>query len=236
MMLIKNTGIGSICKRIHSMKYSPFLVLFLSLALIFIFSAGVSAQNDDKHLIQARKLFDKKKYDRALEAYQKSFQINPNWKAAYGIGSDYLRKGNYLEAIAYFRKAQELKADEPLIWYSLGYSFGRMNENEQAIAALRKAVELKPNYIDAWYNLGSVLFKAERYKEAVESYQTTVKLNPKDAAAYVYLGVAHSNLNELDKAVESFRKAVKISPDNESYRQNLAALENKIKEQNRKEP
>lgn len=235
-MLIKNAAIGPIFKRFYSMRYSRLLALFLPLALILIFSAAVRAQNDDKYLIQARKLFDKKKYDQALEAYQKSFQINPNWKAAYGIGSDHLRKGNYVEAVAYFRKAQELEADEPMIWYSLGYAFGRMNENESSIAALRKAVELKPNYTDAWYNLGSVLFKAERYKEAVEAYQTAIKLNPKDAEAYVYLGVAYSNLDELDKAVESFRKALKISPDNESYRQNLAGLENKIKERGRKEP
>lgn len=218
------------------MRHSHFLTIAFSLSLILVFSFSVSAQQDDKYLIQAKKLLDKKKYDDALEAYQKSLRTNPNWKAAYGIASDYLRKKNYTEAVVYFRKAQELKKDEPMIWYSLGYSFGGLNENEQALNALQKAVELKPNYTDAWYNLGSILFKLERYKEAVEAYRTTVKLNPKDAEAYAFLGVAYSKLDDYGKAVESFQKAVKLFPDNESYRQNLAGLEIKLKEQGRKAP
>jgi tetratricopeptide (TPR) repeat protein len=218
------------------MRRSYLLTVTFSLFLILAFSCSVSAQNDDKYLIQARKLLDKKKYDEALEAYQKSFQTNPNWKAAYGIGSDFLRKGNYNDAVVYFRKAREIKEDEPMIWYSLGYSFGRMNENEEAVKTLQKAVELKPNYIDAWYNLGSVLFKLERYKEAIEAYQTTVKLNPKDAEAHAFLGVAYSNLNDFGSAVESFQKAVKLAPNNASYRQNLAGLQTKLKEQNQKAP
>lgn len=218
------------------MRRSHFLTAVLSLALIPAFSVPVSAQQDDKYLIQAKKSLDKKKYDDALAAYRKSFESNPNWKAAYGIGSDFLRKGNYAEAVEYFRRARELKEDEPLIWYSLGYSFGRLNDNEQAVGALQKAVELNPKYTDAWYNLGSVLFKSERYKEAVEAYQKTIGLNPKDAEAYAFLGVAYSNLKDFGKAVEAFQKAVKIAPNNESYRQNLAGLEKKLTEQNKKTP
>lgn len=216
------------------MRYSHLLTILFLLFLTLAFSTSVSAQKDDKYLIQARRLFDKKKYDEAVKAYQQSLEINPNWKAAYGIGSDYLRKANFIQANTYFRKALEFKEDEPMIWYSLGYSFGRMNENDQAVTALQKAVELKPNYIDAWYNLGSVLFKAERYEEAIEAYQKTIKLNPKDAEAYAYLGIAYSNLNDFAKAVESFQKALKLSPNNEGYRQNLARLETKLKEQNQR--
>ncbi|MBA2737682.1 MAG: tetratricopeptide repeat protein [Pyrinomonadaceae bacterium] len=218
------------------MKYSFFLTTILLLSLTIVFSTSVLAQKDDKYLIRARKLFDKKKYDEALEAYKKSFQINPNWKAAYGIGSDYLRVENPTEAIVYFRKALQLKEDEPLIWYSLGYSFGKLNENDEAIPALQKAVALKPDYTDAWYNLGSVLFKSGRYKEAVEAYKTTVNLNPKDGEAYAFLGLAYSNTNNFDKAVESFRKAVKIAPNNDGYRQHLTRLETKLKEQGQREP
>ena len=218
------------------MRRSRFLAAVFLLALATVFSASVSAQKDDKYLIQARKLYDKKKYDEAVKAYQQSLETNPNWKAAYGIGTDYLRKANYVQANVYFRKALEFKEDEPMIWYSLGYSFGRSNENEQAISALQKAVKLKPNYIDAWYNLGSILYKAERYQEAVEAYQTTVKLSPKDAEAHAYLGVAYGNLNDFGKAVESFQKALKLSPNNAAYRQNLAGMEAKLEEQKRKNP
>ena len=108
------------------MRYSRFFTTTLLLFLTLTFSTSVLAQKDDKYLIRAKKLSDKKKYDEAVEAYKKSFQINPNWKAAYGIGSDYLRLENPAEAIIYFRKALQLKEDEPLIWYSLGYSL----ENE----------------------------------------------------------------------------------------------------------
>jgi tetratricopeptide (TPR) repeat protein len=218
------------------MRYSRFFTTTLLLFLTLTFSASVLAQKDDKYLIRAKKLTDKKKYDEAVEAYKKSFQLNPNWKAAYGIGSDYLRLENPTEAIIYFRKALELKQDEPLIWYSLGYSFGKLNENDEAIPALQKAVKLKPDYTDAWYNLGSVLFKSGRYQEAVEAYQTTVNLNPKDAEAYAFLGLAYSNLNNSGKAIESFQKALKIAPDNAGYRLNLTNLEIKVKEQGRKEP
>jgi superkiller protein 3 len=218
------------------MRYSRFLTTILLFSLTLIFSTSVLAQKDDKHLIRARKLFDKKKYDEAVEAYKKSFQLNPNWKAAYGIGSDYLRLENPAEAIVYFRKALQLKKDEPMIWYSIGYSFGKMNENDEAVPALQKAVELKPDYTDAWYNLGSVLFKSGRYKEAVEAYETTTKLNPNDAEAYAFLGLAYSNLNNFNKAIESLQKAVKIAPNNDGYRQNLASQQVKLREQGQKAP
>jgi len=218
------------------MRYLFFLTTTLLLSLTIVFSTSALAQKDDKYLIRARKLSDKKRYNEALEAYKKSFQINPNWKAAYGIGSDYLRVENPTEAIVYFRKALHLKEDESLIWYSLGYSYGKLNENDQAIPALQKAVEIKPDYTDAWYNLGSVLFKSGRYKEAVEAYKTTTNLNPKDAEAYAFLGLAYSNINNFEKAVESLQKAVKIAPNNDGYRQNLTMLETKLKEQGQKEP
>lgn len=216
------------------MRHTRILITIFLLSLIPVFSATVLAQKDDKHLIRARKLFDKKKYNEAVEAYQKSFRLNPNWKAAYGIGSDYLRLENPAEALVYFRKAQQLKGDEPMIWYSIGYSFGKLNDNDQAIPALRKAVELKPDYTDAWYNLGSVLFKAGRYKEAVEAYETTTKLSPNDAEAYAFLGLAYSNLNNFNKAIESLQKAVNIAPDNDGYRQNLASQQAKLKERDQK--
>lgn len=223
-----------IFSRIDPMKQLHLSTVFCLLALSLLFCFSAAAQKDDRYLIQANKLLDKKKYDEAVEAYRKSFAQQPNWKAAYGIGSDYLRKGDFAEANAYFRRAQEIKADEPLIWYSLGYSFGRMGENERAVDALRKSVELKPDYADAWYNLGSVLFRSARFQEAIEAYRKTVELRPKDAEAHAFLGVAYAQINDLDRAVESFQKAVKIAPKNESYRQNLAALELKLREQNPK--
>lgn len=214
------------------MKRSP--ILFT--VLLFVFAAGFPAsaaaqQKDDKHLIRAKKLIDKKKYDKAVEEYKKSFQANPNWKAAYGIGSDRLRTNNNSEALNYFRQALDINKTEPLIYYSLGLAHARLNENEQAMGALQKAVELKPNYTDAWYNLGSVFYRLGRFAEAVEAYQKTVALNPKDAEAYAFLGITYDNLNDYDKAVEALQKALKISPNNGGYRQNLERVEGKLKEQ-----
>ena len=214
------------------MKYSHFLFA----AFLLFFTAGFAAsapmvQKDDKHLIRAKKLVDKKKYAAAVEEYQKSFAENPNWKAAYGIGSHYLRIKNYREALTYFRQALELNKDEPLIWYSLGYAHGQLDENAQAVPFLQKAIELKPNYADAWYNLGSVFFKLNRFADAVDAYRKTVEFNPKDAEAYAFLGITYANVNDYDKAVEALKKAVELSPNNGGYRQNLERVKSQLREQ-----
>jgi hypothetical protein len=89
--------------RDYSMKYSLFSFCFCRSLDFYLFAA--SRADDDKHLIQARKLFDKKNMTGA-RSVSKIFSNQSELETAYGIGSDYLRKA-LPRAIAYFPKSAE---------------------------------------------------------------------------------------------------------------------------------
>lgn len=123
-------------------------------------------------------------YDKALEAYNKSLALNPNFAQGYlfrGIlehGKGNLKKASedYSKSIeidknlvdAYFNRAQIVFSKESQT----------TEELKSALKDLEKAVELDSKFIDALYSIAVIQKKLKEYHKAIETLNAILEIAP----------------------------------------------------------
>jgi tetratricopeptide (TPR) repeat protein len=121
-------------------------------------NAANSSRSAFDYFTEANKLFKRKRYDRAIEAYTKAIEINPTDFSFYNNrGIVYHTRKKYPEAIADFSKAVELNPNSSFTYSNRGVAYEDSGNIEQAIVDYRKAVELDPNDAKARNNLNKIL-------------------------------------------------------------------------------
>lgn len=121
----------------------------------------------EENIIKARtlfldgeKLYTRKKYNDAIEAYTQAIVLNPtDYSFFNNRGVTYHAKGELENAIADYSKAVELNPNHFSSYNNRGAAYEDLGLNEQAIADFQKAVELDPENKTAQANLKKVLRK-----------------------------------------------------------------------------
>jgi serine/threonine protein kinase len=118
-----------------------------------------AAIKDSKDLYrQGDKFYSQKKYDKAIEAYSKAIELNPNDFGLYNNRAVvYHATGEYEKAIADYAKAIELNPYHFSAYNNRGAVYEDIGNIEMAIADYRKAMELEPNNKLAKNNLDRIL-------------------------------------------------------------------------------
>ena len=107
---------------------------------------------------QGDKFYGQRKYDKAIEAYSKAIELNPNDSGLYNNrGIVYHLKREYEKAIADYTRAAELNPSHFSAYNNRGLVYEEMGNTEMAIADYRKALELDPENKLARENLNKVL-------------------------------------------------------------------------------
>ncbi len=114
--------------------------------------------------------------DKAIEAFEISYlQDYKPIESLDGIASIYFRNREYDKAIVMYKKIQDVKGYDPMIWCNISVCYMNMNEFSEAIQYLDKAEELDNNDAYIYYNRGVAYYKLEDYKNAEKDmYRATV--------------------------------------------------------------
>jgi tetratricopeptide (TPR) repeat protein len=140
-------------------------------------------------------LMQAERHEEALAAYQKAFELNPDWHDL--AVNDALGKLNYTE--------QE-------IFYLLLENYDRALENYPEKAPL-------------WYRRALLLStRSDRAEAALESYDRSLAIDPSDVGCWYNRALLLTKLQRLEEAVTSYERALAIDPDNDSCWQNQALL------------
>lgn len=105
----------------------------------------------------------------------------------YELGSIYLDKRLYAQAIALFQKA--LKAvdaeEENLapVYNGLGFSYFAQEQYDLAIRNYKEALKQTPNYVTALNNLGHAYERKKLTAQALEMYEEALKYEPNNSTA-----------------------------------------------------
>jgi tetratricopeptide (TPR) repeat protein len=105
--------------------------------------------------------FNLGKYEEALQAFDRAFELNP--KNAANLNSKGVvlaRLGRYDDAIKCFDKAIWQKPSYVVPWLNKAKALGALGKYQDAIKACDRAIELDSKYAMAWYSRGQIL-KAE---------------------------------------------------------------------------
>jgi tetratricopeptide (TPR) repeat protein len=124
-----------------------------------------------------RQAMDAKRWNEALNAYNKAIELNPNDASAYnnrGLAYDNLDKNDL--AIADYEKAIELNPKYGDAFNNRGKTFGKLGDYKQAILNYDRAIELNPKNADAYYNRGNAYSRLGDYTYANQDLKKAANL------------------------------------------------------------
>ncbi|OCR02138.1 hypothetical protein BCD67_22560 [Oscillatoriales cyanobacterium USR001] len=125
----------------------------------------------------------------------------------------YYAQGKLTEAIAFCRRALEVKPDWAPAYVTMGNVQQAQGQIEEAIRFYSEALAFNPEYAEAYANLGSMLYKQRRFVEAVVNYEKAIALNPNLAAVYWNMATALQQLGKTESAQSYQQKALEINPE-----------------------
>ena len=123
----------------------------------------------------------------------------------YGV--ELSQKGNFKEAIFYFKKAIKMDNKYPDPHNNLAVAYSRTNEIDKAIEALKAGIRIHPYYPEGYNNIASFFLQKKQPEKAKRALATALKLRPHYGKAYFNLGRVYIELNQKEKAWECFKKA-----------------------------
>ena len=161
-------------------------------------------------LISAAAFYEKEDYDRSIATCEKAVDEARSLRAdfkliakAYGrIGSCYLKKADYTNAIKFLNKSLT-EHRTPDILNKLRDA-ERLNKDAEAQAYI------DPHLAEKAREDGNAKFKAGQYAEAVQLYTEAIKRDLKDPRSYNNRALAYTKLAALPEALKDAKEATRL--------------------------
>ena len=121
--------------------------------------------------------FKKGKYNRAIEDFNQSIQLNPNFAMAYHYrGTSYYNLKNYKQALKDCDHAIRLNPDFALAYYNRGNTSLYLKKYKKAVESYNQAINLKPNFAKAYYGRGHGYYKLSKKDNACDDWRKACNL------------------------------------------------------------
>jgi hypothetical protein len=95
----------------------------------------------------------------------------------YATGLPLLWKGDYREALTYFKEAAQKNRQNALAHFQIGYCYDQLGKPREAIEAYKNAIQIKPDLVLAHFFLGLAYLEARERNHALEEYRVLKELD-----------------------------------------------------------
>jgi len=161
-----------------------------------------------------------KDYASAAKAYDDAIALideadDSQWFVFYARGICHERLDQWDQAEADFRRALEIRPDQPQVLNYLGYSLVIKNMKlDEALDMIERAAAARPDSGYIIDSLGWVLFQLGRYDEAVEHMERAAELMPVDPVVNDHLGDVYWAVGRTLEAQFQWKRALSfVDPD-----------------------
>jgi tetratricopeptide (TPR) repeat protein len=177
-------------------------------------AAVAMPQSPASDLDEPRKLLEQGKYDDALLELHDLEAKHPGRKGlSHELGAAYYKKGDYLNAITYLKRAREENPDDGEAVQLLGLSFYLSGRPADAIAPLEKVQTWFPSAnVDASYILGICYIQIKDYSHARGAFAKMFGVSADSAASYLFTARMLLRQDFGPVAEEYAQKAVSLDP------------------------
>lgn len=156
------------------------------------------------------------------------------WKADalkfYNLGNAESAQGRFADAIVAYRRALDSEPAFHLAYINMSLAQIKLKQFQGAIASLKTASEIRPDLPSPLIDLGGVYMLLHDYEMAASTYKLAVTVGPDYPNSYNALGMALANLGRLDDARNAFRRALDLNPEFAEARENLARVEQALRQ------
>jgi eukaryotic-like serine/threonine-protein kinase len=135
--------------------------------------------------------------------YRRAIELDPNYATAHQwLAGDVLAPSKrFDEALAEFRRAEELDPLSPIIGTNLGDTLVKVRRYDEAITQYKRTLSLDPNFAYAHEALGFVYGLKGMYPEAIAETRKYLELTP-DPNGNGYLGLWLGKSGGRDEAIK----------------------------------
>jgi tetratricopeptide (TPR) repeat protein len=165
---------------------------------------------------------DARRFDRAMEFYERALADEPALPAAhFGEATLLTRMGRPSDAIPHYEAVLQSWPSHAEARYNFGLALAAIGRPEEAERQLQESVRLCPDDVDARIALAKVLLAMQRPEQALEQYQRSLIVQPLSVRALVGAGVALTQLGRPREAIERYERALQLNPDDTDAHNNL---------------
>jgi len=172
-----------------------------------------------------------KKYDFALNNYQKSVELNSKFPEGFNnLANIYRELKDTKNSILFFKKAIELNPNYINAIYNLGIVYFEVEKYDESSNCFKKVLEINPKHLASLNNLGLLFKKTKYYEEALDCFEKVINIDVNFIKAYNNIGTISLELGNIKHAILNYKKVLQLDPNNFiSYQNLLAAYENSNK-------
>ncbi len=175
-----------------------------------------------------------KNWDVAIQQFTKASELGPTQHVVWSHLADaYISRGgtksgadrdaDYAKGIEYYKKAVELKPDDPAYHNNYALALAKAKRLDEAQAELTKAAQLDPPSAGKYYyNLGATLVNAGQNDSAIDAFKKAIAADANYADAYYQMGITLLGKATTDASgkvvppagtVEAFQKYLDLQPN-----------------------
>jgi len=156
-----------------------------------------------------------KDFAKAAEAYQKFVGSKPEnaWMGNLRLGLCRVELGDYEQAVAALKKAQEKKPQDIKINYNLAQALQKAGRFQEAEEAYKSLAAINPDDANVYYSTILRMYdEAGQNDKAIEAAKKLIELNPQSEINVYNLGIMYMKLERFDEAIDTFKKVLEIRP------------------------
>jgi Tfp pilus assembly protein PilF len=129
------------------------------------------------------------------------------------VGKNYLEQGDATNAVATYKKAQEIFPHDADLHLNLANSYLIGGAPAEAIREADEVLKLEPNSAAAYFIKGSAHLRVSNWEEAAKALENCLKIDPGEKATYFQLGRARIGLQQWEAAITAFREGLRMDPN-----------------------
>ncbi len=174
----------------------------------------ISLKTKEVWLKEGIALYNLKRYEEALAAYDQAIRLDPNYAYAYydkGLSLYNLKR--YEEALIAFDRAIRLDPNYADAYTGRGAALYELKRCEEALTILDQAIRLDPNSSYSYTGRGDTLYSLKRYEEALTAYDQAIRLDPNFVDAYIGRDGALGQLKRYEEALAAYDQAIRLDPN-----------------------
>jgi tetratricopeptide (TPR) repeat protein len=152
-------------------------------------------------------------YERAIAAFTRALQIDPNLAGAYiKRGNVHSDQGDYDRAIADYTAAVRVEPKNALAYQNRGLAHAKKGDFDAVLADCEKALALDPKLASAHFIRATAYSSKGDRQRAITEFNLALRLDPKNALAYNGRGMTHADAEDYDKSIADYTAALRLEP------------------------
>lgn len=181
------------------------------LEIILQKAEGVVITDEFKEALkEGNRLYEEKKYEEAIKAYENIINANP---LAYvinkNIGNCYFELQKYDIAEEYYRKVLEKEPDNAEVMLLIGNCYANQGEAEKAMEWYNKIPFEKITDQMVLFNIGSGFYSQSKFEDALKYYKRAIEIQKNFLDAIYWLGLTYIALGSNQEALATFESYLK---------------------------